>query len=63
MATDMDPIRRHLLKAAGLFVATRAFANDQQGANMQPPRTIASSRSRGSRTTARAISSSIRMGS
>ncbi|UPK29465.1 hypothetical protein [Bradyrhizobium sp. 195] len=32
----MDPIRRHLLKAAGLFVATRAFANDQQGANMQP---------------------------
>ncbi|MGL9620187.1 hypothetical protein QRQ56_19400 [Bradyrhizobium sp. U531] len=33
----MDPIRRHLLKAAGLFMATRAFANDQQGANMQPP--------------------------
>ncbi|MBB4262081.1 MULTISPECIES: hypothetical protein [unclassified Bradyrhizobium] len=32
----MDPIRRHLLKAAGLFVASRAFANDQQGANMQP---------------------------
>ncbi|TQF27707.1 hypothetical protein UNPF46_29550 [Bradyrhizobium sp. UNPF46] len=32
----MDPIRRHLLKAAGLFVATRAFANDQQGATMQP---------------------------
>ncbi|BBO13928.1 hypothetical protein [Bradyrhizobium sp. TM102] len=32
----MDPIRRHLLKAAGLFVATRAFAYDQQGANMQP---------------------------
>ena len=32
----MDPIRRHLLKAAGLFVATRAFANDQQGARMQP---------------------------
>lgn len=32
----MDPIRRHLLKAAGLFVASRAFASDQQGANMQP---------------------------
>ena len=32
----MDPIRRHLLKAAGLFVATRAFANDQPGASMQP---------------------------
>lgn len=32
----MDPIRRHLLKAAGLLVATRAFANDRQGANMQP---------------------------
>ncbi|MBB4425065.1 hypothetical protein GGD66_003622 [Bradyrhizobium sp. CIR48] len=32
----MDPIRRHLLKAAGLFVASRAFANDHQGANMQP---------------------------
>ena len=32
----MDPIRRHLLKAAGLFVASRAFANDQQGTNMQP---------------------------
>ena len=32
----MDPIRRHLLKAAGLFVATRALANDPQGANMQP---------------------------
>ncbi|WP_407113564.1 hypothetical protein [Bradyrhizobium sp. LMG 9283] len=32
----MDPIRRHLLKAAGLFLASRAFASDQQGANMQP---------------------------
>lgn len=32
----MDPIRRHLLKAAGLFVASRAFANDQQGTSMQP---------------------------
>lgn len=32
----MDPIRRQLLKAAGLFVATRAFADDPQGANMQP---------------------------
>ncbi|MFK4487964.1 hypothetical protein [Bradyrhizobium sp. USDA 336] len=32
----MDPIRRHLLKAAGLFVASRAFASEQQGANMQP---------------------------
>lgn len=32
----MDPIRRHLLKAAGLFVATRAFANDQQATSMQP---------------------------
>ncbi|MBR0824231.1 hypothetical protein JQ596_01690 [Bradyrhizobium manausense] len=32
----MDPIRRHLLKAAGLFVASRAFANDQQGMSMQP---------------------------
>ncbi|UWU71398.1 hypothetical protein [Bradyrhizobium sp. NC92] len=31
----MDPIRRHLLKAAGLFVASRAFASEQ-GANMQP---------------------------
>ncbi|MDD1517965.1 MULTISPECIES: hypothetical protein [Bradyrhizobium] len=31
----MDPIRRHLLKAAGLFVASRAFAGDQQEANMQ----------------------------
>lgn len=33
----MDPIRRHLLKTAGLFVASHAFANDQQGTNMQPP--------------------------
>ncbi|MET3154555.1 hypothetical protein ABIE85_000130 [Bradyrhizobium diazoefficiens] len=32
----MDPIRRHLLKAAGLIVASRAFANDQQGTSMQP---------------------------
>ncbi|QOZ76003.1 hypothetical protein XH83_11430 [Bradyrhizobium sp. CCBAU 53351] len=32
----MDPIRRHLLKAAGLFAATRAFANDPPGASMQP---------------------------
>ncbi|MFB6415810.1 MULTISPECIES: hypothetical protein [Bradyrhizobium] len=32
----MDPIRRHLLTVAGLFVATRAFANDQQGATMPP---------------------------
>ncbi|QHP71953.1 hypothetical protein EI171_34470 [Bradyrhizobium sp. LCT2] len=32
----MEPIRRHLLKAAGLFVASRAFANDQQGTSMQP---------------------------
>ena len=32
----MDPIRRHLLKAAGLFVATRAFADDPPGASMQP---------------------------
>lgn len=32
----MDPIRRHLLTAGGLFVATRAFANDQQASNMQP---------------------------
>jgi hypothetical protein len=32
----MDPIRRHLLKAAGLFVASRAFASDQQEASMQP---------------------------
>jgi hypothetical protein len=32
----MDPIRRHLLKAAGLFVASRAFADDQQGTSMQP---------------------------
>ena len=36
----MDPIRRHLLKAAGLFAASRAFANDQpsiqQGTDMQP---------------------------
>ena len=32
----MDPIRRHLLKAAGLLIATRAFANDRQGATMQP---------------------------
>lgn len=32
----MDLLRRHLLKAAGLFVTTRAFANDPQGANMQP---------------------------
>ncbi|TFV80031.1 hypothetical protein E4K64_05165 [Bradyrhizobium frederickii] len=31
----MDPTRRHLLKAAGLFVATRAFASDPQGASMQ----------------------------
>ncbi|MGY8634839.1 hypothetical protein RAD15_20405 [Bradyrhizobium sp. 14AA] len=36
----MDPIRRHLLKAVGLFAASRAFAEDQpsiqRGANMQP---------------------------
>lgn len=32
----MDPIRRHLLKAAGLLVASRAFASDQQGTSMQP---------------------------
>ncbi|WFU22637.1 hypothetical protein QA649_31800 [Bradyrhizobium sp. CB1717] len=36
----MDPIRRHLLKAAGLFVASRAFADDQppnqRETNMQP---------------------------
>lgn len=36
----MDPFRRHLLKAAGLFAASRAFANDQpsiqQGTDMQP---------------------------
>ncbi|WP_025035009.1 hypothetical protein [Bradyrhizobium sp. DOA9] len=32
----MDPIRRHLLKAAGLLIATRAFADDQPGATMQP---------------------------
>ncbi|PDT86035.1 hypothetical protein CO669_30730 [Bradyrhizobium sp. Y36] len=32
----MDPIRRHLLKAAGLLIATRAFADDPQGATMQP---------------------------
>ena len=32
----MEPIRRHLLKAAGLLIATRAFANDQQGTTMQP---------------------------
>src|SRR5690242_489080 len=33
---EMDPIRRHLLKAAGLVVATRAFADDPPGASMQP---------------------------
>ncbi|WP_298240031.1 hypothetical protein [uncultured Bradyrhizobium sp.] len=32
----MDPIRRHLIKAAGLLIATRAFADDPQGASMQP---------------------------
>lgn len=32
----MDPVRRHLLKAAGLLIATRAFAGDQQATNMQP---------------------------
>ncbi|AMA57155.1 hypothetical protein [Bradyrhizobium sp. CCGE-LA001] len=32
----MDSVRRHLLKVAGLFAASRAFANDQQGTTMQP---------------------------
>ncbi|WP_092192805.1 hypothetical protein [Bradyrhizobium sp. cf659] len=36
----MDPIRRNLLKAAGLFAASRAWANDQpssqRGTDMQP---------------------------
>jgi hypothetical protein len=32
----MDLLRRNLLKAAGLFAASGAFANDQQGTTMPP---------------------------